>query len=132
MKLIAYNKIYDYDFIIINNGKLMLFKYNARFRIKKDLQKEIFLNEKAIKNIDTLNRYLDTWQVTAVCVEKIGNIDYYKIITCDRYLKNQKILDKKNKYNSVSVSYNKKNKEINKEDKEDNTQTSVLDLSDLD
>ena len=130
MKLIAYNKIYDYDFIIINNGnKIMLFKYNARFRIKKDLQKEIFLNEKAIKNIDTLNRFLDTWQVTAVCVEKIGNIDYYKIITCDRYLKNQKILEKKNKYNNVSVSYNKRNKEINKDN---NTQTSTLDLSDLD
>ena len=122
MKLIAYNKVYDYDFITINdNGKTMLFKYNARFRIKKDLQKEVFENIKAVKNIDTINKHLDTFQVVATCVEKIGIIDYYKIITCDRYLKNQKILEKKNKYNNVSVSYNKKN-----------TQTSVLDLSDLD
>lgn len=124
MKLIAYGKVYDYDFITINNnGKLMLFKYSARFRIKKDLQQEIFLNDKVVNNIDTINKHLDTFQVVATCVEKLGIIDYYKIITCDRYLKNQKILDKRKKY-TTDTFYNKRNKIIE--------QTNVLDLSDLD
>ena len=118
MKLIAYGKIYDYDFIRVQENKISLFKYNARFRIKKDLQKEIFLNDSIISDINIINKHLDTWQVIATCVEKIGIIDYYKIITCDRYLKNQKIL---NKYDNVNVSYNKKNKANN-----------TLDLSDLD
>ena len=124
MKLIAYGKVYDYDFTTINNsGRIMLFKYNARFRIKKDLQQEIFLNDKVVNNIDTINKHLDTFQVVATCVEKIGVIDYYKIITCDRYLKNKKILDKRKKY-TTDTFYNKRNKVIE--------QTSVLDLSDLD
>lgn len=124
MKLIAYNNVYDYDFITINNsGRIILFKYNARFRIKKDLQQEIFLNDKVVNNIDTINKYLDTFQVVATCVEKMGIVDYYKIITCDRYLKNQKILDKRKKY-ATDTFYNKRNKIIE--------QTNVLDLSDLD
>lgn len=123
MKLIAYDKVYDYDFITINNSRIMLFKYSARFRIKKDLQQEIFLNDKVVKDINTINKHLDTFQVVATCVEKLGIIDYYKIITCDRYLKNQKILDKRKKY-TTDTFYNKRNKVIE--------QTNVLDLSDLD
>lgn len=124
MKLIAYNKIYDYDFITIYNGKVMLFKYSARFRIKKDLQKEIFLNDKVVRSIDTINKHLDMWQVVATCVEKVGVVDYYKIITCDRYLKNQKILDKKNKYLTSDMPFYNKDVKIDTSD--------TLDLSDLD
>ncbi len=98
MKIMDRTKKQNYDFIVITNyNRVMFFKYSARFRIKKDLRNDIFLNEKITRDINTINKFLNNYQVVATLEESIGNLEFYKIITCDRYLRNKKILENKTK-----------------------------------
>ena len=85
----------------------MFFKYNARFRIKKELQDKIFLN-RDIKttSIDYINKELKKYNLICYLTETIGNVEYFKIVTIDYYEHNIK------KINKVKLRYDYSRKKI--------------------
>lgn len=103
-------KTLDYDFMFrdINNGIFNVLKYNNHKRVKKQVANII---DKST-SIAFANLLLHKYNLKCYLVSEYDNVRYYEIIS--------------------DSEYNRRTKEKNKEDKEDKTQTSVLDLSDLD
>lgn len=86
MKIKAKCRLYDTDFIIIdNNDNILLFNYCSNIKIKRTLNTDLFLNTEIDSNIDSINDVLKKYNMIASETKHEDNIYCYDILYTSDY-----------------------------------------------